>query len=211
MSRDVRGRGRSLEEISAGVVERLRSQCSEIEETIFAYVRDALPDPIGDEDAEYVVGLRAAVTAAVDYGLTGIEHGEGWSGPAPSAAIVQAGRAARGGVGLDTVLLRYVAGYTLLEDFVMDEAERVFSIDGATRRHLRRTQAALLGSLTASIADEYRRELERTGRSSRQRSAERVQRLMAGEPVDTAELGYEARRLASRRDRYGREGGEHGS
>jgi hypothetical protein len=191
VSRDVRGRGRSIEEISIGVVERLRSQCSEIEETIFAHVRDVLPDSIGDEDSEYVVGLRAAVTAAVDYGFTGIEHGEGWSGPAPSAAIIQAARAARGGVGLDTVLLRYMAGYTLLEDFVMDEAERAFSIDAATRRHLRRTHAALLGRLTASIADEYRRELERTGRSSRQRAAERVQRLMAGEPVDTAELSYE--------------------
>jgi diguanylate cyclase with GGDEF domain/PucR-like helix-turn-helix protein len=191
VSNDVGGHGRSLEAISAGVVERLRPQCSEIEETIFAHVRDALPDPIGDEDAEYVVGLRAAVTAAVDYGLTGIEHGEGWSGTAPSAAIVQAGRAARGGVGLDTVLLRYMAGYTLLGDLVMDEAERVSSIDGATRRHLRRIQAALLARLTASIAEEYRRELQRTGRTSRQRSVERVQRLLAGEPVDTAELGYE--------------------
>ena len=191
MSGDVGGHGRSLEEISAAVVGRLRSQCPEIEETIFAHIREALPDPIGDEDAEYVVGLRAAVMAAVDYGLTGIEHGEGWSGPTPPAAIVQAGRAARGGVGLDTVLLRYMAGYTLLGDLVMDEAERVSSIDGATRRHLRRMQAALLERLTASIAHEYRRELERTGRSSRQRSAERVQRLVAGEPVDTAGLGYE--------------------
>lgn len=143
MSRDTRGSGRSLEEICTGLVERLRSRCSEIEETIFAHVRDALPDQIGDEDAEYVVGLRAAVSAAVDYGLTGIEHGEGWSGPAPSAAIAQARRAARGGVGLDTVLLRYMAGYTLLEDFVMDEAERLTSIDGsAPRRRPSRSTSA---------------------------------------------------------------------
>jgi hypothetical protein len=170
-------------------VERLRS--GEIEETIFAHARDTLPDQVGDEDAEYVAGLRAAVAAAVDYGLTGIEHGEDWSGPAPSAAIVQARRAARAGVGLDTVLLRYIAGYTLLGDFVMDEAERSFSIDAPTRRYLRRTLAGLLRALTASVAEEYRLELERIGRSSGQRMAERVQRLLAGEPVDPGELGYE--------------------
>jgi len=180
-----------VQEVCASVAGGLRSRRAEIEESVFAYVRDTVPDQIGDEDVEYVVGLRAAVAAAVDYGLTGIEHGEESSGPIPSATIVQARRAAGGGVGLDTVLLRYVAGYTLLEDFVMDEAERVCSSDAMTLRHLRRTQAALLGRLTVSIADEYRQEHERIRRSSSQRLAERVQRLLAGELRDIAGLDYD--------------------
>ena len=39
-------------------------------------VRDGVFDPAGSEDAGYVEGLRAAVTAVVDYGLMGIEQGE---------------------------------------------------------------------------------------------------------------------------------------
>jgi hypothetical protein len=191
MRPDARGRGGSLEQIRVEVAERLRSRRSEIEQTIFAHVREAVPDWVAEEDAEYALGMRAAVSAAVDYGLAGIEHGEDWSAPIPSATTLQAGRAARGGVGLDTVLLRYIAGYTLLGDFVMEEAERVAAGDGIALRHLRRAQSALLGRLTASIAEEYRRELERTGRTSGQRLSERVQRLLIGEPTDSAELGYE--------------------
>lgn len=173
----------------ADVVERLRSRRVEIEEAIFAHIRQVVPDQVGDEDSEYVFGLRAAVAAAVDYGLMGIEHSEDWAGPLPSAMVVQAARAARGGVGLDTVLLRYIAGCTLLEDFIMDEAERVLS-DGMELRQLRRTQRALLGHLTASIAEEYRRELERIGRSSGQRLSECVQRLLIGESMHSDELNY---------------------
>jgi PucR C-terminal helix-turn-helix domain/GGDEF-like domain len=178
------------EEMRAAVVERLRSRRAEIEETIFVHVREAVPDPAGDEDAEYAVGLRAAVTSAVDYGLVGVEHEDAWERPAPSAVIVQAARAARAGVGLETVLLRYVAGHTLLGDFVMEEAERLGG-KGMTLRYLRRRQAALLGRLTSAIVDEYQRELERTERSPGQRLADRVQRTLVGEPTDSAELGYE--------------------
>jgi hypothetical protein len=190
---DAQGGNRSsLEQVRAGVAGRLRQRRSEIEQTIFAYVRDTVPDQIGDVDVEYALGLRAAVGAAVDYGLTGIERGEDWPVPIPAAAILQARRAARGGVGLDTVLRRYIAGYTLLEDFVTDEAERVVvGSDRTALRQLRRIQVALLGQLTTAIADEYRAELERSRRSSAQHLGERVQRLLLGESVDVSELGYE--------------------
>jgi hypothetical protein len=180
----------SLTKDCVQVVERLRSRRAEIEETIFAHVRDAVADHMGDEDVEYAVGLRAAVSAAVDYGLTGVEQGADWEGAVPSAVILQAERAARAGIGLDTVLLRYIAGYTLLTDFVMEEAERSNG-DRGMLRYLRRRQATLLGRLTSAIVDKYRRELERSERSPDQRLAERVQRLLIGEPADSAELGYE--------------------
>jgi DNA-binding XRE family transcriptional regulator len=185
-------RQRSLEEVRAGVVERLRSRRVEIEQAIFARVRDELPDPLGGEDAEYVAGLAETVTAVVDYGLTGIEQGEEWSGPVPPAAVAQAHRAARGGVALETVLRRYVAGHALLGDFVTQEtAQGGFPDKGDALRSVQSTQVSLLERVMDSIADEYTRESERTRRSPEQRRAERVRRLLAGGPVDTAELHYE--------------------
>jgi AcrR family transcriptional regulator len=73
---DTDDRGGAFAPTRAGVVERLRSRRSEIEEAIFARVREGVFDPAGSEDAGYVEGLRAAVTAVVDYGLMGIEQGE---------------------------------------------------------------------------------------------------------------------------------------
>src|SRR5271169_568834 len=107
MNRDANGHAKSLEAIRAGLAKRLRERQSEIEQVIFAQAR-SVPDPVGG-DAEYLEGLRATVMAVVDYGLTGIEQGEEWTAPIPSVAVAQAHRAARNGVGLETVLLRYAS------------------------------------------------------------------------------------------------------
>ena len=187
----------------ADLAGRLRARSSEIEESIFARVRDTVLDPADNGDAEYVAGLRAAVTAVVDYGLTGIEQGEEGAGPIPSVAVAQAQRAARGGVGLETVLLRYAAGHRLMSDFVVTEADHFPS---HALRQVLDTQGLLFERLVAAISTEYKREVQRAGRSPEQRRAERVRRLLAGEPLDTAELGLRLRRLAPRRDRNGHTG-----
>jgi len=184
------GDGSTLERACIGVAQQLRSRRSEIEQTIVTYVCETVPDQVADLDVEYALGLRAAVAAALEYGLTGMESRDDWPTPIPCAVIVQARRAARSGVGLDAVLRRYIAGHTLLEDFVMDAVEVVDCVNGGALRHLRRIQAVLLDRLTTVIADEYRAELERGRRSSAQRLGERVQRLLAGEPVDSCELRY---------------------
>jgi hypothetical protein len=92
---------------------------------------------------------------------------------------------------LDTVLRRYIAGYTLLEDFVMDAVEALDVGDSSTLRRLRRLQATLLDRLTSAIADEYCAEQKRGRRSSAQRLGERVQRLLVGEVIDLSDLRYE--------------------
>jgi hypothetical protein len=130
--------GRSREQACAAVAAQLRLRHEEIEQTILAYVRDTVPDRIGDLDIDYALGLRAAVVAAVEYGLTGIEVGDEWLAPIPLEVLIQARRAVRGGVGLDTVLRRYIAGYTLLEDFVMDAVEALDVGAASTLRRLRR-------------------------------------------------------------------------
>jgi GGDEF-like domain/PucR C-terminal helix-turn-helix domain len=180
---------RSLEEARADLAQRLRARRTTIEESIVAQVRRVAPNPVEiEEDPEYIAGLRAAVTAIVDYGLAGIEQGEEWSGPIPSSAIAQAHRAARDGVSLDTILRRYMLGDRVLGEFVIDEVE---SLLPQTLPHVFRAQGSLLDRLMVSIATEYRQETERMQCSSEQCRARRVQKLLAGEHVSTAGLDYE--------------------
>jgi hypothetical protein len=182
------------------VVDGLRARQGELVEAIFVRVRAGALAGSGDEGAEYVAGLRAAVVAAVEYVLEGIERGEGWAGPIPAVASEQARRAARTGVSLDTVLRRYLVGHTLFEQFVMEEADRSGEngIPPPQREALRvalrgalRAQAAVLDRLLERIAEEHGDELARIGRSPEQRRAERVRRLLEGGTVEEAGLDYE--------------------
>jgi hypothetical protein len=192
----------SLEEARTDLTQRLRPRRLTIEESIVAQVRRAAPNPAEiEEGPEYIAGLRVAVTAIVDYGLMGLEQGEEWSGPIPSSAIAQAHRAARDGVSLDTVLRRYALGDRVLGEFVMDEVE---SLSPRTLRHVFRAQGSLLDRLMASIATEYRQETERVQRSPEQRRAHRVQKLLAGEPVDKADVIDDGQSLRTFRQRLGR-------
>lgn len=188
--------GSSLEEVRVGIAERLRARRVEIEDTIFARVRDAAFGHVGDEEAEYAEGLRTAIAAAVEFGITAIEQQGGLGGAIPLAAIEQAQRAARFGVSLDTVLRRYIAGHALLADFIMEEADRsgFLGNEAELRHELRTTQTPPLERLTASIIEEYNRELERVGRLPEQRKAELVSKLLSGKQLDGSdqlELGYD--------------------
>ncbi len=179
---------RSQHEIRADLVERLRSRSAEIEDAIFNRVR-ALASPTESEDADYRAGLRATVAESVDYALTSIERGEESTEAIPPAAAAQARRAARSGVGLDTVLRRYAAGDRLVSEIIMDEAGR-FPADAL--RQILSTQGPHVDRLMASVAAEYMAELELMRRSPAQRVAERVKKLLAGDaPLDAEGLDYE--------------------
>lgn len=143
------------------VVAGLRTRRAELVQEIFARVRDGAFGLVGSHDAEYMAGLRAAVAAAVEYGLEGIERGDDWAGQVPDAVLEQARRAARIGVSLDIVLRRYVTGHTLLWDCVMDEAERAG--EGVVLRGMSRTQASVLDRLLQAITGEYGNEVGRAG------------------------------------------------
>ena len=145
-----------------------------------------LPDRGG---AEYAQGLRAAVEAAVGYALEGMAQGEHEGTPVPEALLAQARRAARSGVGLDTVLRRYVAGHGLLSDFLVQEAEG--QVAPAELKRLFRRLAATLDCLLSAVTAAYGLEERRQRRTTEQRRLELVERLLAGEPLDTADLGYE--------------------
>lgn len=178
----------ALDEIRAEIVARLRARSTEIEDMVFNRVRQ-LAEPAECDDPEYRAGLRATVAEGVDYALLAIERGENWDGPIPDASAVQARRAARSGVKLDTVLRRYAAADRLIGEFVLDESAQ---LPNDATRQLLRSQGPHLDRLMADVAAIYMEELEHMRRSPAQRVAERVQRLLDGNaPLDAAGLDYE--------------------
>lgn len=182
----------SFGRIRAEVSARLEARRPEIEEAILARLY-AVSNPLADGDAEYLAGLRAAVTAAVDYGLAGIERGDERSGSVPAAMLAQARQAASARVSLETVLRRYFAGYTVMADFLMEECRHKdgLAISATLLHRLQKQQAALFDRLVTTVSAEYRHEAEHAMRTLGQRLTERVKRLLAGELVDTAELDYD--------------------
>ena len=166
--RDAYNRLGSFEQTRASIAERLRARRVEIEQAIFTRVQGVRTDPASREDGEYLAGVRATVAAVLDYALAGIERGDESPAVVPSAAMVHARRAARAGVGLDTVLRRYVAGYAVLEDFTVQEADHS-ALQGqrTALRGVLETSVALLDRLIPSITNAYMQELERTGSAPR--------------------------------------------
>jgi hypothetical protein len=178
----------SVREIRTELAARLRERSTELEATVLARIR-GLSDPVQPMDPEYSAGLREAVAESIEFALTVVEQGADWSGPIPSATAEQARRAARVGIGLDTVLRRYAAGDRLIGEFIMGEADR-FSSEAL--RIVLGAQGPQVDRLMAFVAAEYMDELEQMRRSPAQRLAERVQRLLTGESsVGMGELDYE--------------------
>lgn len=179
-----------IEEIRTDLVGRLRARREEIEQATLTRVY-ALAEPVESGDAEYLHGLRAAVATALDYGILALQRGEERAPPVPAILLAQARLAARGGVGLETVLRRYLAGYTVLGDFVIAEAEKGGLIQGPALRRMLRAQAATFDRLLGAVGDEYSREHARKSGSAEHRRLGRVKRLLEGELLDTADLAYE--------------------
>jgi PucR-like helix-turn-helix protein/diguanylate cyclase with GGDEF domain len=169
---------------------QLRLRRPEIEAALATRVY-ALADPAEVADPDYVSGLRASLATALDYGLAAIEMSESRSPEIPPTLPAQARAAARNGVGLETVLGRYFAGYTLLIDYAIEEADTGGLLDKIALRNLLRSQGVAFERLIAAVSDDYHREASGRLVSSEQRRAERIRRLLAGELVDSPDLAYE--------------------
>jgi DNA-binding PucR family transcriptional regulator len=164
---------------------RLRERRGEIEAAIVARAY-GVEDPTEASDPAYVAGLRAAVGAALGYGLAAAERPDAPPEPIPASLAAQARSAARNGIALETVLRRYFGGYMLLGDFLIAAAQR-----GAELQRAWRALAACFDRLLEAVAQEYRAEASGRAQSSEQRRAGRVRRLLAGELLESAELDYE--------------------
>lgn len=150
----------------------------------------AISDPSMVADPSYKEGLRLAVSAALDYGLVVIDGPAEASGaPVPLALLAQARAAAHAGVSLETVVRRYSAGYALLRDYLIEEAEGA-GLDNSALKRLLGNQAALFDRLIDDVGVEYRQALE-VDLDPAQRYAKRIERLVAGESTDTTGIPYE--------------------
>ena len=178
-----------IEEMRRGLVVRLRERRPEIEQAALTRVR-AISDPQETADPEYMQGLRLTVGAAIGYGIDALEGSEDRAPPIPTTLLSQARLAARNRVPLETVLRRYFAGYTMLGDFVIEEAERAGIARGSSLKRVLRVQAALFEQVVAAVSEEYGREAEWPD-SAEERRARYVQRLLAGELLDAPDLPYE--------------------
>jgi hypothetical protein len=180
-----------VEPTRESIAQGLRANESEIDEAIFRETRASVPDPVGD-DPDYESGLYAAVAEAVDHCISVIEAGEAGAGlvPLPAATIGQARRAARRGVGIETVIHRVALGERMVKAFATTEA------DDLPARDLNRVLGSLgpaIDRLLHALTEEHRRERElREGRPDARRD-EVIEQLLAGErpgPADEAILGY---------------------
>lgn len=166
---------------------RLRARRAELEQATLARIT-----AIGDPDPAYLTGLRAALTAGLDYGLAAVRAPDREPEPVPVQLLGQARLAARSGVSLEAVLRRYAAGHSLLADTLIDEAAAA-GIGAAELKSALRTLAARYDRVVAAVSDEYARarESEAEPRSAERRRFALLRRLLGGEPLDTAELGYD--------------------
>jgi len=180
-----------IEEIRRGLAERLNERRAEIEQTVLTRVH-SVSDPDEVRDPDYVTGLRAAVSAAVGYGIAALESEDGRPAPIPVELLAQARRAASGGIPIDTVLRRYLAGHALLDEFIVQEVEReTGEAAGAPLQEALKAEAASFDHLIDAVIAEYRTETEAKARSLHQRRRDRVRKLLAGELSDAEELDYD--------------------
>lgn len=183
------GGSRSGADARDAVAARLRERLPEVQEAVGTRVY-AISDPHQVADPAYVEGLKAALAAAVEYRLAVLELGERRAPAVPEVLLAQARLDARDGVPLDTVLRRYFAGNTQFGDFLVEEAERA-EVPSATLRELLREQATLGDRLLAAVSAEHAREATHRPSTSAERRRELVKSLLAGELVDSSELGYD--------------------
>jgi hypothetical protein len=181
--------GEAGRDISALLAGRLRGRLSELEAAVRSRVH-AFDDPRAVSDPAYGEGLKRALTAAVEHSFAGLEGSGRRPAAMPVEVLAQARLDARDGVPLDTVTRRYLAVHALFGDFFFEEADAA-EVPAAASRRLLGDQAVRLDELLAAVGAEHARETLNLPTNAAERRRECVKRLLAGGPVDEAELGYE--------------------
>lgn len=169
------------------LLQRLYRRRFELEEAVRTRVY-AIADPNEAEDPVYLHGFQTALHAATEFAFAAARDEERVP-PVPPALLIQARLAAFSGVSLDIVLRRYLAGYTVLHDYFVDEADA--TLDGAVLKRLLRNHAMTFERLLAAVSEEYGREAPRQPLTLAKRRAEQVRRLLDGEIVEGSMFDYE--------------------
>ncbi len=174
-------------EAQRALARRLRARQADIEDAIYARISAQLSNRLEREDADCVSGLRVAVNDALEHGLDAVEYGAESLREVPAALLAQARSAARSGLGLDTLLRRYVAGDRVLAEFVSEEAAQ---LPARVHRAVMRAQAEALDQVMAAASCEHASELEVARNSPGHRYGKLVRRLLNGDHVDLDEFAY---------------------
>lgn len=160
----------------------------EIEDVIVARVR-RMAESAG-AGQRYIEGLEAAVAAALDFGFAAFRlGGSRVDASVPAELLTQARLAARSGAPLDAMLHQYFAGYSLLSDFLVEEAEKI-GLTGGELKYLLRAQTALLDRIVVAVSEEFQLEADIGFEPSERRRVAHVKRLLAGEVLDLSEFAY---------------------
>jgi len=169
------------------LLSRLRSWSPELQESIVA--RCFALEPLAYAEPEGLVYLRAAAKETIELVAEIIELGESWTPRVPPALAAQVRYLARSGFSSDRVMRGYYATVTVCFEFANEE---IGDLPAGALPYLIEIQSQHGDALLGAVSAEYRKELARMDRSPKvQRLAERIQRLLAGESVDTSELDYD--------------------
>lgn len=150
----------------------------------------SIGDPANVPDPEYAEGLRTSVNEALDYAIEAIGSGR-VDLPIPVSLYGQARLAARNGIALDTVIRRYLAGNGVIAERLQSRQFVARNKTSASMERAIRHLAVLLDRLVEAVSDEYRREAENRTRSKSGRRSERIEKLLAGMPLDAQDLEYD--------------------
>jgi PucR C-terminal helix-turn-helix domain/GGDEF-like domain len=185
---------RSLEQMQLDLVERLRLRRPEALEAVVTYMHRLVPHPTRVRDAQLALGWREVASACLDCGLLAIEQGDEWLGPIPPIVVVQERRAVRNGIDLSIGVSRYLAVYRLAWDFVLEELGYSDISDRDRTLVLRQASMAtmsLLTQLLGEVTDVHVGELKSGMRTSAQREAGLMRRILAGERINEREMDYD--------------------
>jgi DNA-binding CsgD family transcriptional regulator len=171
-------------ELRAGL-ERRRP---EIEQAVLARISD-LPGSVAAAGSRSREELLDTISACLEFALATLDGSGRDRDEIPAAALAQSRLAARAGIGLDVVLRRYIGGYSLLSQFVLSEAEQV-GASSLELKELMREQSIAFDELVATVAAAYGHEVEIRHSSGNRRRLQQVRRLLNGESVQAAGLGY---------------------
>lgn len=173
---------------SADLSALLKARLPEMEKATNDQIQ-AIAGPSLAADPAYKKGLRLAVSAALEFGLVGVNVPAGTPGASvPSSLLAQTRNAARAGVTLDTVVRCCCVGDALLRCCLIEESQKV-GVDNSILKRLLHSQQTSFDRLLESVGLEHRRALE-AGLSPTERLVKGVERLLADELVDTAEIPY---------------------
>jgi GGDEF-like domain/PucR C-terminal helix-turn-helix domain len=166
---------------------RLRERKAEIAQATLTRINAVAGSSV--DDPEYLLGLREAVEKGLEYAIGELETEHSFEAPVPDQLLAQARAAARHEVSLDTVLRRYSVGYTLLGDFLIEEASAA-GLEGEALKTALRANAVVFDRLIAAVSAEYAREAGRRAWTAEERRVELVRKLLAADHVCAGELRY---------------------